>query len=55
MWSGADDAMLKKYIEDSRILWADYTRSLPAYMIGSTIGAHIGPGAIGVAFFSENK
>lgn len=55
MWSGADDAMLKKYIEDSRILWADHTQSLPAYMIGSTIGAHIGPGAIGVAFFSENK
>lgn len=54
MWSGADDSLLKKYVEDSRELWASETDSLPAYMIGSTIGTHIGPGAIGVAFYSKN-
>lgn len=53
MWSGADDTMLKRYVEDSRDLWAAETDSLPAYMIGSTIGTHIGPGAIGVAFYSK--
>ncbi len=55
MWSGADDSLLKKYIEDSRALWEAETDSLPAYMIGSTIGTHIGPGAIGVAFFAADK
>lgn len=54
MWSGADDSMLKRYVEDSRDLWAAETDSLPAYMIGSTIGTHIGPGAIGVAFFARS-
>lgn len=55
MWSGADDSMLKRYVEDSRDLWAAETDSLPAYMIGSTIGTHIGPGAIGVAFYSKKQ
>lgn len=55
MWSGADDTMLKRYVEDSRDLWAAETDSLPAYMIGSTIGTHIGPGAIGVAFYSKKQ
>ncbi|MCM1545483.1 MAG: DegV family protein [Clostridiales bacterium] len=53
MWSGADDSKLKSYVEDSRELWADETDALPAYMIGSTIGTHIGAGAIGVAFFGK--
>lgn len=51
MWSGKDDGMLKRYIEDSGELWAG-ADDLPAYMIGSTIGTHIGSGAIGVAFFA---
>lgn len=55
MWSGADDTVLKRYVEDSRDLWAAETDSLPAYMIGSTIGTHIGPGAIGVAFYSKKQ
>lgn len=55
MWSGADDSLLKKYVDDSRELWAAETDGLPAYMIGSTIGTHIGPGAIGVAFYSKIK
>lgn len=54
MWSGLDDSMLKRYVEDSSALWAGETDNLPAHMIGSTIGTHIGPGAIGVAFFAKN-
>lgn len=54
MWSGLDDSMLKRYVEDSSALWAGKTDNLPAHMIGSTIGTHIGPGAIGVAFFAKN-
>lgn len=53
VWSGVDDTMLNKYVEDSAYLWESYTEKVPAYMIGSTIGTHVGPGAIGVAFFEK--
>lgn len=53
MYSGLDDSMLKKYVADSGVLWRHETENIPSYMIGSTIGTHIGPGAIGVAFFSK--
>lgn len=53
VYSGLSDELLTKYVEDSVRLWKDKTDSLPKYVIGSTIGSHIGPGAIGVAFFAE--
>ena len=53
VWSGVDDTVLNKYVEDSAHLWENYTAKVPSYMIGSTIGTHIGPGAIGVAFFEK--
>lgn len=52
-YSGADDALLKEYIENSRQIWEGQADSLPLSVIGSTIGTHAGPGAIGVAFFSK--
>lgn len=54
-YSGLDDSVLKKYIEDSRHLWEQRTDEIPVSPIGSTIGTHIGPGAIGVAFFENQK
>lgn len=51
--SGTDDALLKGYIDNSRALWEDHLDSLPVTMIGSTISTHVGPGAIGVAFFTK--
>lgn len=53
VWSGTDDSVLKKYVIDSSHLWENHTDNVPAYMIGSTIGTHVGPGAIGVAFFEK--
>lgn len=52
-YSGLSDAYLQKYLRDSEKLWKDNTDSVPAYMIGSTIGTHVGPGAIAVAFFAK--
>lgn len=52
-YSGLSDELLKKYITDSEKLWKGHTQSIPTYMIGSTIGTHIGPGAIAVAFFAK--
>lgn len=53
VWSGMDDTVLQKYVADSEHLWKEYTETIPAYMIGSCIGVHVGPGAIGVAFFEK--
>ena len=55
MWSGADDGTAKRYVEDSGALWKDSTDFIPSYMIGSTIGTHIGAGAVGVAFFEKEN
>ena len=51
-YTGLSDAVLKKYIEDSAALWAGHAESeLPVHTIGATIGTHVGPGAVAVAFF----
>ena len=50
-YSGLNDENLKKYLADSEKLWKGKTENIPSYMIGSTIGTHVGPGAIAVAFF----
>lgn len=52
-YSGLSDAYLQKYLKDSEKLWKGQTDYLPAYMIGSTIGTHVGPNAIAVAFFAK--
>ena len=53
-YSGLDDSLLQKYIADSASLYEGKTADLPVCTIGSTIGTHVGPGAIAVAFFSNN-
>jgi len=53
-YTGLSDALLNKYIEDSAALYKNKTDYLPVYTIGSTIGTHVGPGAIAVAFFGNN-
>ncbi len=51
-YAGLSDALLKKYIRDSRHLWEGYPGDeLPVHTIGATIGTHVGPGAIALAFF----
>ncbi len=52
-YSGLDDSLLKKYIDDSSSIYEGKTDNVPTFMIGCTIGAHIGPGAIAVAFFTK--
>ena len=49
-----DTVVLDKYIEDSETLWKGKCNDVPKHIVGSTIGTHIGPGAIAVAFF-ENE
>ncbi|MBQ8860306.1 MAG: DegV family protein [Ruminococcus sp.] len=53
-YTGLSDALLKKYVEDSKELWSHAKAELNCAVIGSTIGTHVGPGAVAVAFFKKN-
>lgn len=54
-YSGLDDTLLQKYIRDSGSLYVESVmgEDLPVCAIGSTIGTHVGPGAIAVSFFEK--
>ena len=52
-YTGLSDALLQKYIEDSKFLWEGNLESLRYTTIGSVIGTHVGPGAVAVAFFKK--
>ena len=52
-FTGISDALLIKYIEDSKALWQDGIDEVRYTMIGSVIGTHAGPGAVAVAFFKK--
>ncbi len=52
-YTGLEDSLLQKYIADSASLYEGKTDALPIHTIGSTIGTHVGPGAIAVAFFGN--
>ena len=52
-YTGISDALLQKYIEDSKALWEENSGELRTTAIGSVIGTHAGPGAIAAAFFKK--
>ena len=52
-YTGISNALLLKYIEDSRPLWEDNLENVRYTTIGSVIGTHVGPGAVAVAFFKN--
>lgn len=52
-YTGFSDALIQKYAEDNAALWKHETESLPIGSVGGTIGTHVGPGAIAVAWFSS--
>ena len=52
-YSGISDALLLKYIEDSRHIWEGNLDKVRYTTVGSVIGTHAGPGAVVVAFFTN--
>ena len=52
-YTGLSDALLLKYIEDSKPLWEKGVDNIRYTTIGSVIGTHAGPGAVAVAFFKN--
>lgn len=52
-YSGNTDENYKLYKETSKKLWEGKMEDIPVYVMGSTIGTHMGPGSVGVAFFDK--
>lgn len=51
-YTGLDDALLRKYVQDSAALWEGHRENLPVSIVSSVVGTHVGPGAVAVAFFA---
>lgn len=52
-YTGISDALLLKYIEDSKHIWEGNLKKVRYEIVGSVIGTHAGPGAVAVAFFKN--
>lgn len=52
-YTGISDALLLKYIEDSKHIWEGHLDEVRYESVGSVIGTHAGPGAVAVAFFKK--
>ncbi|WP_165055744.1 MULTISPECIES: DegV family protein [unclassified Adlercreutzia] len=51
-YTGLSDALLRKYVEDSRDMFEAHRDQIDVSIVGSTIGTHVGPGAIALAYFA---
>lgn len=52
-YTGLNDERLQSYIAASRQLWEGNIDRLPVSTVGATIGTHVGPGGVLVAFFDR--
>ena len=52
-YTGCSTVLMDKYIKDSSSLWEGRIPVPDIKQVGATIGTHIGPGGIAVAFFSK--
>ena len=50
LYSGTDESLVDKYVSSQN---AVMEKPVDSYALGSTIGTHIGPGAVGFAYFSK--
>ena len=55
-YTGLSQKLLKKYLDDNRAIWEGVVaeEDLPITSVGATIGTHVGPGAIALAFFAKS-
>lgn len=49
-YTGDNKEPLDEYLESGADIWAD-AKEIPTCLVGSTVGAHAGPGAVAIAFF----
>ena len=55
-YTGLSQKLLRKYLDDNRAIWEGKVaeEDLPIASVGATIGTHVGPHAIALAFFRVN-
>ena len=55
-YTGLSQKLLRKYLDDNRVIWEGKVaeEDLPITSVGATIGTHVGPNAIALAFFRVN-
>lgn len=55
-YTGLSDRLLRKYLDDNRAIWEGKVseEDLPITSVGATIGTHVGPNGIALAFFARN-
>lgn len=51
IYSGTDDGRIKSFIAKNKDIFDG--EEVPVYVLGCTVGTHIGPGGIGIAFFGK--
>lgn len=54
-YSGRDNTLLKKYLNHYNFNKQNENSGNPIFLIGSTIGTHVGPGTSAVAFFAKEN
>lgn len=52
-YSGTSDEGLRSFVGDNEDLWQGYEDKLTVASVGCVIGAHVGPGAVALAFFEK--
>ena len=52
-YSGFSDEILKKYVEDSKVLYEGQEDKIQYAVAGAAIGTYTGPGAIALAYFEK--
>ena len=51
VYSGENQDNLNVFKKECSCLWEENSAEIPVYKMGSTIGTHVGPGAVGIAYF----
>lgn len=53
LYSGNDQTKIDNYIKGNADMWKCGVENVKKNCLGATIGTHVGPGVIGIAFFSK--
>lgn len=53
IYTGTDDFSVNKFNTGSLSPWGEHASDVRSFVIGSTIGVHVGPGVIGLVYFEK--
>ena len=53
IYTGKDDFSAVKFVNNFKGIWNGHEQEVRPFIIGSTIGVHVGPGVIGLVYFEK--